>query len=205
MPIHGSEGACVAWNVFYPLSPGDTGCHLKITPSIWKVCSACDQLHACSLESFQTQNKKNKTTHINITLIKTRHLYFAVGIQIQTQPSMEHSHSLFNPVSVCFLYKRVLEEKQQKPVTIDAVKATNIWLKKGGIWHFFIHRTHSCHLQKERQSSFNTHTTESKKKCSNERKFCSINKILISLLEILQTIYYTCFLASCLLLYISQH
>lgn len=35
---------------------------------------------------------------------------------------MEHSHNLFFSVSVCFLYKRVSKEKQQKPVTINAVK-----------------------------------------------------------------------------------
>lgn len=39
---------------------------------------------------------------------------------------MEHSHNgvflLLFFQSVCFLYKRILEERHQKPVTINAVK-----------------------------------------------------------------------------------
>lgn len=67
---------------------------------------------------------------------------------------MEHSHDLFFPVSVCFLYKRVSEGKQQKPVTIDAVKATSedVYLERRGMQCISHHRTHSCHLHKERQS-----------------------------------------------------
>lgn len=67
---------------------------------------------------------------MNITLIKTHCLYFAVGIQIQNTTI----HGAFTQLIIFFfqsrcafffsffLYKRVSEEKQLKPVTINAVK-----------------------------------------------------------------------------------
>lgn len=63
--------------------------------------------------------------HEQNTKQDTLSLFLQWEYKLGTQPSMEHSHNGVFVVffqSVCFLYKRILEERHQKPVTINAVK-----------------------------------------------------------------------------------
>lgn len=169
-----SRECCGAWNAFYPASLGDTVCFLKITlsrhfkssQSLWSTFQKPVRSSRVLWRATRLRNKK----HIHTTPIETHRLYFAVGIQIQnTTIHGAFTQLFFFPVSVCFLYKRVSEEKQRKPVTINAVKGD---LRKHVRNEKRNATTHSCRLQKERQSRNNTQWLKNVKLRFNKTTFC---------------------------------